>query len=142
MSEWTIETLKEYIDTLIAAQDKAVGVGLNAQRTAIDAALTSQKEAVIKAEAAAEKRFESVNEFRAQLATQQSTFVTRAEYDAELRAVKSGLDTYIKSVITKIDDLQDRLNRSEGRNSGIKDVWGYVIGAAAVGGFIIKVLFP
>lgn len=60
MSEWTLETLKEYFEQ----------------------AIRSNALAVLKAEDASEKRFESVNEFRAQLNDQATTFVTRRELEA------------------------------------------------------------
>jgi len=53
---------------------------------AIQAALAAVKEASLKAEAATEKRFEGVNEFRYQLKDQAATFITRAELWAWLVA--------------------------------------------------------
>lgn len=49
ISGWTVDTLKEYVGQRFADQDKAV-----------QAALLAAKEAVLKAEAASEKRFECV----------------------------------------------------------------------------------
>jgi hypothetical protein len=71
-SEWTVSTLKEYVLALFAEKDRAVV-----------AALASVKESALKNERDMEKRFEGVNEFRAQLADQQRTLMPRAE--AELR---------------------------------------------------------
>lgn len=139
-SQWTFSTFKEYVDERFAAQDKAVNVGLTAQRTAIDAALAAQEKAVTKAETAAEKRFESVNEFRAQLATQQATFVTRAEYEAELRAIRSGTDVGAAALNAKIDDITARLNRSEGRGGGLQAGWGYLVGAIVVVNIVIGIV--
>ena len=50
-----------------------------AQEQAVTFALQSAEKAVTKAELAAEKRFESVNEFRDQLKDQTGTFITRNE---------------------------------------------------------------
>lgn len=47
----------------------------------------AQEKAVLKAEGANEKRFESVNEFRAQLSDEQSTFLTRSEYETKHSAL-------------------------------------------------------
>jgi hypothetical protein len=71
-SGWTIDTLHAHISALIAASDKryeqrfeaaqkAIELGFAAQKAAVDAALTSQSAAVIKAELAADKRFECVS---------------------------------------------------------------------------------
>ncbi len=51
----------------------------DAQQNAISAALAAAEKAVTKAEVAAEKRFDGVNEFRGQLKDQSATFITRTE---------------------------------------------------------------
>lgn len=61
--------------------------------------LAASDKAIIKAETATEKRFESVNEFRAALQDQTSTLVPRSEYNVHHKAL---LDT--------ITVLADRLN--------------------------------
>ena len=71
MANWTIKALKEYFEEL-----------RRADQTAVQAALQAAKEAVIKAETAADKRFESVNEFRKALSDQAQNQVTRIEWDA------------------------------------------------------------
>lgn len=64
----TVVTLREYIDTRF-----------DAQREAVQAALTSAKEAVAKAEAATERRFENSNEWRNTVETLQRTYMPRTE---------------------------------------------------------------
>jgi len=129
---WTFETFKIYVDERFAAQDKAVNVGLSAQRTAVDAALTAQKEAVIKAETATEKRFESVNEFRAQSAMQQATYVTIAEHQAELRALNLRFEELNKNLLARLDRIEERINKAEGVKSGLRDGWGYLVAIAGI----------
>src|SRR5688572_26741026 len=77
MSEHTIDTLKELIEVQLRDQERAV-----------QAALAAAKEAVNKAELAAEKRFESVNEFRAQTKDLQSSYMPRAEFDIAMKNVE------------------------------------------------------
>lgn len=60
MSEWTISTLKEHVDQRFEDQDKAVQI-----------ALTEREKAVVKAETAADKRFELLNELRQGVATKE-----------------------------------------------------------------------
>lgn len=65
-------------------QIRAADIGANEQRfkaqeQAVAFALQAAEKAVTKAELAAEKRFESVNEFRNQLKDQTGTFITRNE---------------------------------------------------------------
>lgn len=52
-------------------------------------ALVSADKATKKAEDATEKRFESVNEFRATLTDQARSFLTKAEFDAKWEAIKA-----------------------------------------------------
>ena len=51
-------------------------------------ALTNADKATTKAEAAIEKRFDSVNEFRLTLSDQTQTFLTRAEFDAKWESME------------------------------------------------------
>lgn len=79
MSEWTIDTLKEHEDEMRLAQHRELSNAIHAVELTAAAALASSKEAVQKAEVATEKRFESVNEFRATLTDQAAKFITRKE---------------------------------------------------------------
>lgn len=76
---------------------------------AVNAALTSAKEAVTKAEAAAEKRFEGVNEFRRTLSDQAALFLPRTEYHQAHVNLED-----------RVQDITDRLNRSEGTGFGTR----------------------
>ena len=98
ISAWTIDSLRYHLEQLAAdldlrheqrfeAQEKAVQAALVAQEKAVAAALAAQKEAVNKSEASYDKRFESVNEFRAQLSDQGRTFLPRNEADARFLAI-------------------------------------------------------
>jgi hypothetical protein len=116
MSDWTLETLKEYLDRRFDDSDKA-----------IQAALQAAKEAVGKAEVATEKRFDAVNEFRGQLADQAATLLTRTEYDTNHKALED-----------KISDITDRINRNEGRGSGYSQSWAIFI---AIGTLIVAILY-
>jgi Flp pilus assembly protein TadB len=118
VSGWTVETLKEHLEAITARQDEAVA-----------AALTAAKEAVLKAENAAAKRFDSVNEFRAQLTDQAATFMTRQESLARH-----------EQAAEKIADIQDRLNRNEGRSSGISASWAALLGVAGLVGAVVAVI--
>ncbi len=78
-SGWTVETLKAHVDAILAERDVRTTQQFDAQEKAVRAALEAAQKAVDKAEEAATKRFESVNEFRAQLADQAASFLTRRE---------------------------------------------------------------
>lgn len=81
-----VEHLKEMVllieqknQQLRAADTTANEQRFKAQEQAVAFALQAAEKAVTKAELAAEKRFESVNEFRNQLKDQTGTFITRNE---------------------------------------------------------------
>jgi hypothetical protein len=106
-----IITLREYVDVRFEAQQKAV-----------EAALASADRAVVKAEAASDKRFDSVNEFRKTLSDETATFLTRLEYEHEHKALYD-----------KVQELTARVSASESRSLGLAQGWAYLVGIIGVG---------
>lgn len=143
---WTFESFRTYVDstmrhleTLIAASaalsdsrfnnaDKAVLAALAAQEKAVQAALAAAERAVGKSEVAAEKRFDSTNEFRGQLNDVISTFIPRAEAEQRI-----GQNT------EKIDVLAARVDKIEGRSSGMGTSWAILIAAIGAIGIIVGI---
>lgn len=103
------------------AQQQALKDALQAAKEAGANALQSAKEAVIKAEEAANKRFEGVNEFRATLSDQAQTFMGKAEADARLKALEQ--DTAKNSA--RIDSMQ-------ARGEGASSLWGFIAGGVGL----------
>jgi hypothetical protein len=103
------------------AQQLALRDALLAQEKAVSAALLAAQEAVSKAETAAEKRFDAVNEFRAQLADQAATLMPRSE----ATVVFDGQNE-------KISALEKRVNQGTGRAEGLTQYIGWLIGAAGI----------
>lgn len=99
-----------HVKALLAEKDKRDSQRFDAQTSAINAALQAAKEAVTKAETATERRFESVNEFRAQLSDQTKTFASSE----------------------RVDIITDRLNRMEGHSGGLNDGWKWLLAIAAL----------
>ena len=106
------------LDRLMEAKFVTFQVLVSSQAEKVKLALDAADKAVSKAEQATEKRFESVNEFRASLADQSATLVTRTEFISKVEAVAE-----------KLSDLTDRLNRAEGKGAGIGALWGWIVGA-------------
>jgi hypothetical protein len=109
---------KQYVDQRFSDQDKAV-----------QAALQAAKEAVTKAEIAADKRFDAVNEFRGQLADQTNTFMTRTEYTVQH-----------KSLADQVAALTDRINRTEGKSAGYSQSWAVFVALATIGVGILYII--
>jgi len=133
-------SLREYIESLFAEKDKryeqkfndtkiAVDAALMAADKAVAAALSAQKEAVTKAEVAAEKRFESVNEFRNTLSDQQRNLMPRSE-----------VEILIKSLNEKLEMLKIREVTEQGKSTGISSSWAMIVGGIAVVSAIIALL--
>lgn len=98
-------SLRDYVDVRFEAQDRGVQL-----------ALSAAEKAVIKAENAAEKRFELLNELRAGVATKE-----------QLEA--------LEKIVTNIDK---RMSQNDGKSSGLNAGWGILLGAVGlIGGLIV-----
>jgi len=150
-SGWTVDTLRAHmqqrIDDLVRmlderyatqtraterafeAQQTAMQTAMTAADTAVSKALESAEKAVTKAESAAEKRFDAVNEFRQTLSDQAATLMPRAESKSRHAAAAE-----------KIDDLSTKIDKAEGRGSGLSAGWGYLVGALGVAAAIYATL--
>jgi hypothetical protein len=122
-------------DQHIEALDRLIDVRLTELRALIDShamnvsvALTSADKAVSKAEAATERRFESVNEFRQTLSDQTKNFIGKVEFEA-LREASAA----------RIADLSSRLDKTEGKAVGLNAGWVYLLGALAVASTLISI---
>lgn len=82
-------SLKEYFDSLIQEKEKRYEQRFIAQQTAVD-----------KADAANEKRFESVNEFRNTLKDQQLTFASKIE-------MNTAFDYVGKNILKNQEDINE-----------------------------------
>jgi hypothetical protein len=107
------------------AQAKAVDTALLAQQTAVEKALSSVEKAVTKAETATEKRFESVNEFRKTLSDQTASFPNRVE---------------LQALAERVADLATRLDKTEGRATGLGAGWTYLVGAVGLVAAVLTII--
>jgi len=131
-SNWTPDTLKEYIEALLAAERTRVDDHFGAQERAVAAAFTSAQKAVDKAERLADLRAEAQDRMAADRARQQNEW--RATI-GDLTTTMLGRHEYAIAhsvLVDKMDALQARFDRHEGTATGITAGWGYLI--AAIGG--------
>jgi septation ring formation regulator EzrA len=112
-----VVSLKDYVESVVHALEKN-----------IHNRLEQMDKAVCKAEAATEKRFESVNEFRLQLGDQARTFMPRQEYEQAH-----------KNVVDKIEELKTRFDKVENMKQGGNVVWAYVLSAISLIAAIIAI---
>lgn len=129
IEDWTTGTLKIYHDEKIALLKEYVGQRFIDQDKAVQAALLATKEAIQKAETATEKRFDSVNEFRAQLADQSNTLMPRQEYSVQHKALED-----------RVTDLNDRMNKVDGAKEGSQVTIGKIYAAIAAVGVILGIV--
>ena len=106
-SGWTVDTLHALMnerdvryEQRFQAQQKALQDALLAAEKAVSTAMASADRAVLKAENAAEKRFEGVNEFRATLADQAARLMPRQESEVSLAAMREKIDAALIRVNT------------------------------------------
>jgi ferritin-like metal-binding protein YciE len=119
--EQRYEASQKALEAALVAQKDAVKEAFAAQKEAINAALASADRAVSKAEIASEKRFEGVNEFRAQLGDQQRTLMPRAEAE-KITAVMAEKLTILESFRTQVLST----------GTGAKEGYGWAIGVVSL----------
>jgi chromosome segregation ATPase len=136
---WTLDTLYAHLMSVantrheqyrerFESQTKAIDAALAAQRTAVDAALAAAQRATSKAEDAAEKRFSLLNELRGALSDQAARFITREEVDAS-----------IARTTERVQELTDRINKSEGRGAGLNAGWAYLVAAVGLASAVVGI---
>jgi len=104
------------LDSLTDAKFVTFRTLIDSQAEKVALALASADKAVTKAEVAADKRFELLNELRAGVATRE-----------QLEALEK-----------QLGDLATRIDRSEGRGVGLHAGWVYLLGGLAAVGTIVS----
>jgi len=125
-SQWTVDTLKEYLTVLIADHDKRYEQRHQANKEAIAIAIANAQVANSKAELSIEKRLEGTNEWRNALNEHQRTYMPRSEAQVLFEAMTKRMDK-------QDQDENRRMNsqgREEGRAKGMIDGWGRAIAVA------------
>ena len=153
-------TDREYFTAIINEHDRQYQQRFEAQEKALAAALSSAKEAVDKANAASEKRFDSVNEFRNSLKDQAAAFLPRPEYAASQKQVadqisailssqvpRSEHETRWQAEVTQFKNIQDRIEQLSqraytisGQSEGSAWLWGIIAGGIGLAAAMITVV--
>ncbi len=136
ISAWTNDTVLVHLSKLIDANDlryqqrydaqqTALRDALSSQEKAVNAALIAAQQAVTKAEVAAEKRFDAVNEFRAQLADQAAGFMPRGEYQVMH-------DALIERVVKTENYMLQNMGQEQGRSAVVALIVSSIFAVTAV----------
>lgn len=133
-----------------ATESNAHAIG--ATKEAVNDKFANAKEAVVKAEVAAEKRFDSINEFRAQLRDQQNTFLTKGEYSGVHKSLEEKVallqqhivprdehenrwkaqELQLAAINTKLEQISLRQFQVAGAAEGSTTVIGFVVGGLGI----------
>lgn len=110
ISGWTVDTLKEYLESVVRGNDLRYGQRFTAQESATKYAQ------------------EKANEFRGSLDDIGKKQMPRTEAEALIKAAAEKSEAGSRSNSEKIDALQARMDRNEGRGGGLNSGWGYLVG--------------
>lgn len=135
-AEWTVATLHAHLMMVLDERDRRYAQRFTDLETALRAALAASEKAIGKAEIATERRFESVNEFRQTLTDQVALFMPRSEAVALTERNTERIHEQAK----RVQELTDRVNRSEGRGSGFSASWGYLVAAVGLIATVVAVV--
>lgn len=143
------ETEKRYgaefikLSTIAGMMTEQQALALAATKEAVQVAMNASEKAVSKAEASAEKRFESINEFRAQLADQQTTFARSDLVTQRADALEKKIDELSRGLEARILDTKDRITTMEAAGAASTRLFGFMatgIGViAAVAGAVAAI---
>jgi predicted transcriptional regulator len=130
------QELERRLEQRVNALERLTDAKLANLSTLIDAhaervvlALAAADKAVSKAEAATEKRFESVNEFRQTLSDQTRSFISKVEFEA-VRDTNAA----------RLADLASRMDKTEGKAVGFNAGWVYLLGGLSVAATLVTLV--
>jgi len=117
------------LERLIEAKLTTIRAIIDLQAERSVTLLASSDKAILKAEIATEKRFESVNEFRQALTDQTKTFITRVEFEA-MRDTSG----------SRAEAISSRLDKIEGKAVGLNAGWIYLLGGLSAVATVVAVV--
>ncbi len=135
--EWTPSLLKALMDQRFADNEKALVATLASVERKAASELLATKEAVLKAELANERRFESVNEFRGTLSDQQRLLIPRQEVTVEFSNLREKID----GVSTRLEALAIQVGNQRSEGIGMTRFLGYIVTAVVLLGGILAIVF-
>ena len=107
--------------SLIKGLDEKVGLLINAQKEGVKTAMDAAEKAVAKAESAADKRFEALNELRGMAADWRTEF-----------ARQSTVDLQVKGLETRLQAIEIASSRGIGHSDVVKWLFAGLLGGASL----------
>jgi hypothetical protein len=124
-----------------SSSEEAVKAALVATKEQAAAALASAEKAILKAEAAQEKRQDAGNEIRAAMIDQQRNLAGKAETEVRFVALETRLQERTEALTIGLQEVKRDLAASGGRTQGIGQLAGWIAAALvliiSVAGFVI-----
>jgi hypothetical protein len=141
---WTLDTLEAFISERLVSLEKIGNEReernkerFAASKETIGVAMIAADKAIVKAEIATEKRFDSVNEFRASLADQAASFLPRTEYSISHKALSDKIDSVMLR-ITTMESAKDTSSKTEDKFSG--RIYGIVAIAISLATLVVLIV--
>ena len=111
--------------SLIKGLDEKVGLLINAQKEGVKTAMDAAEKAVAKAESAADKRFEALNELRGMASDWRTEFARQSTVDLQIK----GLEARVQTVEGQV---RDNASRGSGHSDVVKWLMAGLIGGASL----------
>ena len=124
-----VEVALGQLEQRIQAVQNQAADRIDAMRREAKAALSAAELAISKSEVATERRFESVNEFRAQLSDQVRLFMPREVAEARIDDLRRTSDGRLEEIRSRMDVMQARLDQASGSSAGTSRSIGYMLTA-------------
>lgn len=126
MSEWTTDTLREFLLAELKTMRDENNQRFAAQEKNVETAFNAAKEAVIKSEIGVEKRSDAV-------------YVTITKLQDALAAVmpRSEAEQRFGSLAEKIDSLKTSSDTVTGKSNGLNTGWSYLLGVAGLVSIVV-----
>lgn len=107
---------------LINGLNEKLGILINAQKEGVKTAMDAAEKAVAKAESAADKRFEALNELRGMASDWRTEFARQSTVDLQIK----GITDKIELMRNTIYETDKKVNEVVSRGSGGSAVWAAV----------------
>ena len=142
-SGWTVQILKEYMDTLFAERDRYL-TSITLEREKSDVVRSTLTAEALKVALDNMRQWQTgANEWRGAMTDRERNFVPRSEYDTRHVNLEQQLREFREEYRRTHEEVVRRLERDEGRRSGASSSWvfvgtlvGLIVGLLVIYGFL------